>query len=702
MTIIRVGVQAVSTSAGQVVDFDFGSVTITSLVNLSGVVVQYSTNSGGSWSSIAAGATAGVGLVVQASAFRLRLAVNGAYPAPVDVDFQPVETTSGVPVQSIAAIGADDFRGSKLRGLATDTVLSGAPRSADYIALFSRFRANITRRFVIPTQPALGEDYVIDEGVYSALITDLGQFAAVGARTVLAMSPARTGVGDQSRLTEFWNSPTSQAKYVQAWAQMATRLAGDKRVAGFDLINEPFNATPGFDTTQAGTDQILALQEACIAAVRAADPTRVCIVTCGWAGAPGGFRNMRPVPFPNVVYTFHFYQPFEITHAQVLGTATYSGTYPSTQVLAGETGVGVDLFGATLATKSRMVADLQAPIAFSKRYGVPMFVGEFACTRYNQGGVAPRWTEDAIDIINSYGWSWAHFGFWFPPLPWASLILDTDTVADMAFDNGVTSGNTKMSIVTGGSTTARAPIAVVSAALEDVALYEGATPLPTAGVYVEETFEATLGRLGGAGSSSVQDAGMSLVLNSTAAPKTGTRHMRATHSSTPGGSDQRAGCFLQNIGAGKDFNEFWFSFDVRLGSAITASNTFTLVECSTFGDGSAAYLQLRNNPGTNTWVLDNWRGTGDFGTRPIFQITGMALTVGAYVNIKMAWQNSTTDGRMRVWQDRKLLVDINRFGTTATTADRLWNVFYGLLRSTQVGQVLDFDNVKYSAGADLT
>lgn len=621
---------------------------------------------------------------------------------PVNLTGPSVPTYNGVPLSlqgvtsSESKTSASNFLASKLRGLATDQIFANSARSAEYISIFSRFRANITRRFIQPFASTLGGPYTISSGIYSTLESDLQSFSSIGCRTIIVLTPSRSDNSDERRDSAWWANTSAKNAYVSCVADFALRVKGDNRIAAIAVINEPFNTAGGYGTSQQGTDQILEFQEQCIAAIRAVDPTRVCIVTCGWEGAPGGYNNMRPVNFDNVVYEFHFYQPFSITHSNV-GIPAYTGVYPSTTLVDGETGNGVQYFSPTRANKDRMKADLQAPILFSKQYGLPMLVGEFGISRMNGPLVAPNWTQDAIEVFEEFGWSWCHYGFWFLPSPWDSMSLDNSS-SSITFNNGTTSGLAALSSLTSGSTVGRTPIAVVSAALETNALFKTGLKPSAALVFVQEDFESTLGRLGGAGGSTITSSGTSAVLNSTTAPKSGTKHARFTNSS--GSGSVTAAVMLQDVGSGKNCEEYWISADIALRTAITASSTLGLFEFSSNGEGSGNYIKLRNVAGTNNWQLEVYKGS-DFNGRPFINVTGMTLTLNTYTNIKVSWLRSTGSGRIRVWQDRKLLVDINGIPTATNITDSMWRPIYGMLECNQVGMIVDFDNVKFSGAADM-
>jgi hypothetical protein len=310
----------------------------------------------------------------------------------------------------------------------------------------------------------MGGAYALPAGLYATLDADLVSFAAIGCQTILQVSLTGAGIGIHEQSAEFWdlanNGPAARAAHIAACRAIALRYAGDERIAAISFINEPWH--PTLATSSTFTEQMLAHQEACIDAVREVDPNRVCMVTCAWFGAPGGYTQMRPVRQKNVVYEVHFYAPYEITHANVSGQAAYTDEYPSLTQRPIDTGIGiVTTTGGAIANRSRMESiDLAPVIRFAQQYDVPIYVGEFTCTMMNRAGTAVRWIEDAISVFEQYGFSWCQYGFWFTNNPWMCFEPGNSS-ALISHNNGTTSGDVALSSLTSGSTEQRTPFSVI-------------------------------------------------------------------------------------------------------------------------------------------------------------------------------------------------------------------------------------------------
>jgi endoglucanase len=107
---------------------------------------------------------------------------------------------------------------------------------------------------------------------------------------------------------------------VPVWTQMARHYKGRSMYLYYEILNEPHGIA------DARWSQI---QQAVISAIRAVDGVHTIVVTgAGW----GSYNNLQNLPFyrdSNLIYSFHFYDPFMFTHQGA------SWTNPSMVPLAG-------------------------------------------------------------------------------------------------------------------------------------------------------------------------------------------------------------------------------------------------------------------------------------------------------------------------------------------------------------------------------
>lgn len=104
---------------------------------------------------------------------------------------------------------------------------------------------------------------------------------------------------------KIWDDPAAQERFLELWRAIAARYADRAIVAGYDLFNEPNPPDPA---------QWWALAERARAAIRAVDPSHILFVE---APLSGEGVNLRLLDDPQVVYSYHEYRPFVVSHAGV-------------------------------------------------------------------------------------------------------------------------------------------------------------------------------------------------------------------------------------------------------------------------------------------------------------------------------------------------------------------------------------------------
>lgn len=193
-------------------------------------------------------------------------------------------------------------------------------------------------------------------------------------------------------------------KFIEKWKFLANKLKNNPVIYAFDILNEPtyLYQPPPQGPAQKNwyTVTIDAVRE-----IRKIDPDRTIIFEMDGYGDPKNFDSISPIPYNNVIYSCHMYQPAEFWNVNNVSSVTYPGSIVD--------GVVLD--------KQFLRNVLQRTRDFQLAYKIPtIFVGEFAPYRWNPG--AALWIRDLIEIFEEYGWIYTYFVY----KVWQDVDLDLE------------------------------------------------------------------------------------------------------------------------------------------------------------------------------------------------------------------------------------------------------------------------------------
>lgn len=271
----------------------------------------------------------------------------------------------------------------RLRGAMVPTSIS-----ADSLRVLGRdWGANLIRWQIGGT--AYKDTGLETENYDEVLQSELARFDAIlpaceqnGLRVVLDL---------HSLSKKLFNSPTNQDRLVATWRHLATRYKGRDIIWAYDIANEP---------SQVGWSEgallwnDLAVRVA--RAIREIDADKTIIVEGELFANPESFETLRPLPVPNIVYSFHMYHPGQYTHSRIWNPRQEIWTYPG--IIEGKQW-----------DKSELKRALAPVIAFQKRYNAHIYVGEFGAVRWAKGSA--QYLADLIDIFEENHWDWSIHAF---------------------------------------------------------------------------------------------------------------------------------------------------------------------------------------------------------------------------------------------------------------------------------------------------
>jgi endoglucanase len=280
-----------------------------------------------------------------------------------------------------------------LRGYLDDTAMGGLRRAG-----FTFVR--------LPVQPEL----LAAPGVPAALVEAVARLERHGLAVIVTLHPGdwhlETVAGDRARLVAFWRST----------APLLRRF--DPAMTFPEVLNEPvFADSPG---TWAS------LQHQALLEIRAVLPVNTVILTgAGW-GSIAGLLALVPEPDPNVVYSFHLYDPAELTalgsyRAGLDAAAMARLPFPYTD--------GVDCEAAAATTNDAPtaalmrfycaqhwdVAKLAATIAtagdWGRRNHAAVLAGEFGAAQRLNAPARLAWLGAVREACEQQSIGWALWGY---------------------------------------------------------------------------------------------------------------------------------------------------------------------------------------------------------------------------------------------------------------------------------------------------
>jgi endoglucanase len=191
--------------------------------------------------------------------------------------------------------------------------------------------------------------YTIDAVFMDRVEAVVDQARAAGLRVILNMHHYEDPQGNI-----FANPNGQKERFSMMWRQIAQRFQGKDAMVWFELLNEPHD--------QLTHANLLSVLEPGLDEVRATNPTRVVV----WGGEGwSGTYSLDDIPIPddpNIIVTFHSYEPFSFTHQ---GAPWISPVLP-TGVTYGSAG-----------DQAVLDADKARVQEFMDRTGRGIFLGEF-------------------------------------------------------------------------------------------------------------------------------------------------------------------------------------------------------------------------------------------------------------------------------------------------------------------------------------
>ncbi|MEC9357331.1 MAG: cellulase family glycosylhydrolase [Pseudomonadota bacterium] len=201
------------------------------------------------------------------------------------------------------------------------------------------------------------------------------------------------------------------------WQVLAKALAAippDDLV--FELLNEP---------TVEDAASVQSLMAQLVAAVREIAPQRTLVVAGPHFADAQDLLKLQPLADPNLIYSFHFYEPHNFTHQGAnwgwpMWRQLHNLPYPSSpeavapvlDTLTPEARPHAEFYGQERWNRDRLAAPITQVADWARRHRLKLWCSEFGVYRYyvNEQFRA-AWLRDARELFEARDIAWTHWDY---------------------------------------------------------------------------------------------------------------------------------------------------------------------------------------------------------------------------------------------------------------------------------------------------
>jgi endoglucanase len=217
-----------------------------------------------------------------------------------------------------------------------------------------------------------------------------------------------------AKVKPLWTQPAAQERFFQCWRDLSAALKKyPVENVAYELMNEPVADDP---------EDWNKLVEKVVAVIRAAEPTRKIVIGSNRWQSADTFDKLRiPANDKNIILSFHMYEPFLLTHHEASWTniKDYKGPVNYPGVIVKEEDIknlpdslrNIILHNKTYYTKDSIQKHFAKPIAIAKKYGLPLYCGEWGCLSTSPEKARLQWYRDMRSVLEANNIAWATWDY---------------------------------------------------------------------------------------------------------------------------------------------------------------------------------------------------------------------------------------------------------------------------------------------------
>jgi len=223
-----------------------------------------------------------------------------------------------------------------------------------------------------------------------------------GLRVVLDLHILRSHHFNEAE-KPLWTKPAAQDKFIQLWKDLAAAVnKWPNGMLAYEFMNEPVADDP---------EQWNRLLARVADSIRSWEPKRMLVIGSNRWQSANTFDQLKiPANDKNILLSFHFYEPFHLTHYKASWTKLkdFNGQvqYPGEIVVNGTTDEEKKVFNKE--TLEKMMAK---PIHLADSLKLPLYCGEFGVIDGSPRDSKMAWYNDLVAIFEKHNIAYANWNY---------------------------------------------------------------------------------------------------------------------------------------------------------------------------------------------------------------------------------------------------------------------------------------------------
>jgi endoglucanase len=200
-----------------------------------------------------------------------------------------------------------------------------------------------------------------------------------------------------------WTVPAEQDKFIALWKDLSGFLHGwPNAMVAYEFMNEPVA-----DDAEQWNRLISRVTDS----IRHWEPVRVLVIGSNrWQSADTFDKLKVPAKDTNIILSFHFYEPFTLTHYQASWTdlKDFKGdvNYPGQIVLNSDKPEHMRVYN-----RDTLVKMMQKPLHLADSLKLKLYCGEFGVIDNAPRAAKLKWYDDMVSIFNEKGVAYTNWNY---------------------------------------------------------------------------------------------------------------------------------------------------------------------------------------------------------------------------------------------------------------------------------------------------